>query len=100
MKVIKFTLDESDRTERHVPEDFTPISVQVQGETVTVWGETWFENPREAPTRPMTFFIVGTGWEVKADRVKTHFIDTVQVLEGAIIWHVYWSWDPKGIRYA
>jgi hypothetical protein len=101
MKVIKFELPllPTERNAFEVPEDFTPIAVAMPGERITVWGETYFEKPREAPSREMTFFVVGTGWEVKRDVVQSHYLGTVHQLDGYIIWHMYWGWNRFAIRY-
>lgn len=100
MKVIKFPLLLLEEvTELEVPYDFTILTCQEQGELTTLWGETFFEKPREAPKRTMYIFLVGTGWEVKRDTVKSYYIGTVQKERGAFIWHLYWSWDKEAIRY-
>jgi hypothetical protein len=99
MKIIKFTMEEKDTNTFDVPDDFTPIHLELQGERVVVWGETYFENPREAPQRPMTFFTVGTGWNVKRDTVRSHYVGTAILYGGGIVWHYYWSWLPDAIKY-
>jgi hypothetical protein len=101
MKVIKFPiLDFEVANTFEVPDDFTPLHVAEQHGVVQVWGETTHEEPREAPKRDMTFFIVGTGWDVRRDPTKAHYIGTVLMNGGSLVWHFYWSYNKEAVKYA
>jgi len=97
MKIIKFGLsEEANPNKLIVPDDFTPISAHMQnGGGIAIWGETYFESPRDAPQRTMYVFTIGTGWEVKRDRAASYFLGTV--IDGVYVWHFYWSWIDGAI---
>jgi hypothetical protein len=59
------------------------LSAQIQGDQLCLWA---LVNPK-APLQLKRIVILGTGHPVPTEQMR--FIDTVQMENGALIWHIF-----------
>lgn len=85
MKTIhKFTIAYMcDEVVIKVPQGFKPLTAQVQGSAIAIWGEV----DTDQSTRPLAFFVRGTGHRMPDEPVI--YIGTVQMMAGNLVWHVF-----------
>ena len=82
MKTVwKYPLVITDRQSVRAPKGALPLTVQLQGGTITLWMEV---DPK-APLEDHYFYVVGTGNEVPEKAML--FVGTVQMLP--YVWHVF-----------
>ncbi len=86
MKTIwKYILPIQDTQTITMPRGSKPISVGAQWGSLCLWVEI---DPREPENIEMPIEIRGTGHPL--DGSEHHFLGTVVMHEGALVWHVYW----------
>lgn len=89
MNVIwKFPLIVTDRQRIAVPRGARPLSVQSQGDRLTIWV---LLDPNEPTTLVLDIFIVGTGNPMPDGEGNLQFLGTVQQFSGALVWHVFFE---------
>ena len=84
-KIFKYPLSVNDHQEIHVPACGEFISVQVQNDVMCLWAlvdEDKVEEAREIR-------VIGTGHPIYDDSGKLDYIDTVQMMNGELIWHIF-----------
>lgn len=81
--VYKYPLDLSGINQVDMPQGAEILSVQVQGRTPQMYA---LGDPAR-PIETRQFRIVGTGHPIERDDL--HFIDTIQVAGGALVFHVF-----------
>lgn len=82
-RIFKYALAIEDLQTVEMPEGADILSVQNQDRDVCIWALC---DPR-APKEARTFRIFGTGHPVCDNPGR--FIGTVQILNGALMWHVF-----------
>lgn len=82
-RIFKYTLTIEDLQTVEMPEGAEILSVQNQGGDVCIWALCAPNAPKEA----RTFHIFGTGNPVCDNPGR--FVGTVQILDGALVWHVF-----------
>ena len=84
MMIYKYALATIDEQEVMMPRGSKMLSVQMQYGSLQLWAEV----EPTAEESPVTIFIVPTGGiDMPANAME--YIDTVQQLDGAIVWHIY-----------
>lgn len=83
--IWKFPLDASDYQSVTVPKGATFLSARYQHGQICLWALVDDTEPQE---ESRDIFIVGTGHPVPALAAAV-FIDTVLVMDGAIVFHVF-----------
>lgn len=72
------------------------LTAQMQGDKIVVWAEVDTENTFILKKHRLNFYLVGTGWQVSDEKVKSYsadnriYVGTVQDQEG-YVWHVYYD---------
>ncbi|KKK61113.1 hypothetical protein LCGC14_3017550, partial [marine sediment metagenome] len=84
-KIWKFTLPVTDHPIVLMPKGAKVLSAGVQHGDVQVWA---LVDP-EAPKESRRFRVAGTGHPLEDEVVSLRFIDTVQMLGGSLIWHIF-----------
>lgn len=89
--IFKYHLSITEEQVLEVPRSFKPLCVQLQNGAIQVWGEV---DPH-SDILHLPFFVVGTGGVVPPE--ATHYVGTVQMMGGNLVWHVYCSgkFEPK-----
>lgn len=82
MKIFKFTLSPTFPIVK-MPKGAGIISAQSQGDSVCIWA---IVDP-DAPLEERLFEVIGTGHEIPPG--KRRFIDTVQLMGGSLVFHVF-----------
>lgn len=88
MKVFKYPLEIRDEQRIAMPYVATIISAQAQHGILCLWAVV----DETAPPTERTIDILGTGHHMEGDRFmgdKRKFIGTVQMMSGALVWHVF-----------
>ena len=91
LTIFKFQLQVTDTQVLTVPAGATPICVQTQNGEPCIWMKVLNEEAH----RKMVIFIHGTGHQITSPSAK--YLDTFQMREGALVFHVFWEWvneDP------
>lgn len=85
--IWKFPIALLERQVIQMPKGAHPLSVQMQGNTITLWAMVNTEHPME----DREIRIVGTGREADS---RDHYLGTVQV--DGFIWHIFEHYEkPK-----
>ena len=87
MKTIhKFIIEVSGKQSIKIPRNAVILSAQVQHEDICLWVEL----DHEDPVSGRDIYMVGTGHGIDPS-VDLHFIDTVQLMGGDLVFHVYYA---------
>ena len=87
MKTIyKFVIEVSGKQSIKIPKNAVILSAQIQHETLCLWVEL---DDRE-PVSDRDIYVFGTGHGIDPS-LDIHFIDTVQLMGGDLIFHVYYA---------
>ncbi len=81
-KIWKTSLEIMDEQKVLIPTGSSPLCVQIQKNTATIW---WEVNPNERMVERLVR-IIGTGNGIPDESV---YLGTVQMLDGSLVWHVY-----------
>ena len=84
MTTYKFPLRIEDEQTVMMPAESRVICVQSQYNTLTVWAIV--DTTKELV--PVTFRVVGTGHPMP-DIAQLHYVGTVQMDSGMLVWHVF-----------
>lgn len=90
--IWKFAIPDSTVVTLTMPQDATPLSVQMQCGSPVLWA---LVDP-EAPKVERTFHVVGTGWDF--DPTGTSYVGTFQVQEGLLVFHLFEQVTPKRLE--
>jgi len=88
MRIYKYAFDRcghalmADVVSMPMPKNSRVIACQMQQEVITLWAEV----NADAELEQRLFRIVPTGGDVP---IGYTYIDTVQMLSGALVWHIY-----------
>jgi hypothetical protein len=83
-KIFKYKLKVTDMQVIALPAMHQILSAQVQRGEICVWARVW----EDTPLVSKWFYIFGTGHAI-ADGIPMDFIDTVQMHDGSLIFHVF-----------
>lgn len=81
--IFKYPLEAIDRQYIEMPEGATILTVQTQHGLLCLWAIVNNQNNLEK----RTIIILGTGHDVPREQLE--YIGTVQMENGALIWHVF-----------
>ena len=84
--IYKFELQTVGRQEINLPMGAVIISAQAQSGNICLWVEL----DTKAQTYKKAIHIYGTGHEIDDD-LHLRFIDTVQLANGALVFHIYYA---------
>lgn len=87
-RILKWSLAVTDEQVIQMPAGAKLLSVQMQRGVPQLWAMVDPDAPREA----RTIVVVGTGNPIHSKLGA--FIGTVQMMDGALVWHVF-----EGLRY-
>lgn len=82
-----------ERVPLELPQGAQILSVQVKGGTPCLWA---LVDP-EAALEPRPLRVSGTGWEVERGHLG-HFLGTIQLRDGALVFHVFEEATNAGDR--
>lgn len=85
MKIFKYKASLFDSFILEMPEGAKILSVQTQNNIPFIWA---LVNP-SAPLRKRTFRLAGTGHEIRETLKQLDFIDTFQMADGRLVFHVF-----------
>lgn len=86
MKAVwKFHLPTEDRVVARMPEGAQILSAQIQHGELYVWAVC----DSDAPRLQRSFRIIGTGHEIDFDLDRARYINTFQLHDGALVFHIY-----------
>jgi hypothetical protein len=69
----------------YLPDGAEILTVQMQGETPTIW----FLCDPDAPTVPREILIFGTAHAIRDDITTDRYIGTFQMYDGGLVFHVF-----------
>ena len=84
-KIFKYELKVVDEQDLILPDGFKILSVQNQGERITLWALV--DDSAVCPKSHVTFHIFGTGHLI-LDYIADNYVSTVQMGNG-LVWHVF-----------
>ena len=82
--IYKYALQPLREQTISMPDSATILTVQMQGDTITLWAEVHDDNRPEN----RTFEVFGTGWHITPLECEREYIGTVQDRSG-LVWHIY-----------
>lgn len=85
MKIWKFTLPVTDHPVVSMPKGAKVLSAGMQGGDLQIWA---LVDP-EASKELRKFRVAGTGLPLEDEIASQRFIGTVQMMGGALIWHIF-----------
>lgn len=85
--IYKYPLAMEDHQTLRLPKGAKFLRVQMQG--VSDEPCLWAFVDNEAKEEEREIFITGTGKKIEHDPKKLRFIDTFQMADGALVWHVF-----------
>lgn len=88
MTIWKFPLQLTDTQQVKIPAGTKILTVQMQGETITMWGIVPDNETNRAITSTVTIEIHGTG-ETNRSPYGLIYIGTVQSHTGMFAWHIF-----------
>ncbi len=88
MKTIhKYPLTLTDEQSLSMPQGARPLSVQVQRGVPCLWA---IVDPSE-DIRPIRVRMVGTGHPMEEDGINWRFVGTIQLHDGALVFHFFYE---------
>lgn len=83
-KIYKYQLTKVGENKIRMPKGTKVLTAQNQTDNIEIWAIT--DDTQEEEIR--TFVVIGTGTPFE-DNVRLLYISTVQVNNGALVWHIF-----------
>jgi len=83
--IYKYVLDLKPTTSIKIPAGYEILTIQQQHNNICLWALV----DTDSPVIVETFHIIGTGQMFPWEKTKVKYVNTVQMGNGALIWHIF-----------